>query len=343
VSAPILDYDHAVAGSWQARYTVPPPVSSDAESPGTTFGMMARTESATSPWSIWAVRIVVFSTALLACTVLLHRLLGMSTPLAMNLFAAGIIGAAIAFLLGIVGLADIWKRGVHGLVSALGSMALAAAIFAVPLSFLPAYLSVPPLNDVSTDTESPPRFAALAKARTGTANGVEYPKQRFASLQNAFYPDLRPFVIDRPLEEAYELALDAVRRLKFQVVTEDPPNPRIAKPGVIEAVDRTIVVGFYDDVVIRIGGDRQKSRIDIRSASRYGESDMGRNATRIRRVMKELQARLDATVAMTPGERLSQLRARSAKAKAVPKRKVTDPKTGKKTVSEPARKKAKYQ
>lgn len=288
--------------------------------------MNLKTEPAVGALSVWTMRVVLFSGALLLCTVLLHRLLGMSTPIALNLFAAGLAGAGIAFLLGAAALVNIWRRGVSGLVSALGGMAIAAGIFAVPLSFLPSYQSVPPLNDISTDLDNPPRFAALAKVRTGTANGPDYPRQRFAKLQGTFYPDVRPFVVDRPAEEAYELALDAMRRLKVQVVSEEPP--KAGRPGSIEAVDRTPIVGFYDDVAIRIGGDRQRARIDVRSASRYGTHDLGRNASRIRRITKELQARLDATVPAAGGDRISQLRTRYSKT-AVPKRLKGDPKATK--------------
>jgi hypothetical protein len=279
--------------------------------------MIFKTQPAT--FGTWSMRVALFSGALLVFTVLLHRLLGMSTPIALNLFTAGFAGGIVAVLLAVAALVEIWRTGRSGLMSAFGSVAVVLTVFAGPLLFLPTYLNLPALNDVSTDLQSPPPFMTLARLRTGSANGAQYPAERFAKLQATYYPDLRPFAVDRSAEEAHELAVDALKRLKFQIISEEAPGQTPARPGWIEAVDRTPVVGFYDDVIVRVQGDKARARIDVRSASRYGGHDMGRNATRVRRIMKELQARLDATIPAAPGDRISQLRSRHLKA-AVPKR-----------------------
>ena len=69
--------------------------------------------------------------------------------------------------------------------------------------------------------------------------------------------------------------------------------------GQIEAVDRTLVLGFSDDIVVRVGGRDGQAKIDVRSASRYGRHDFGRNAERIRGFLRELHARLDAGEALS--------------------------------------------
>ena len=114
------------------------------------------------------------------------------------------------------------------------------------------------------------------------------------------YPDIRPVVVARSAAETFEVLEETVRRLRWDVVATEAPQGR-GKPGTIEAVERTLVLGFYDDIVIRIDGDQRETRIDIRSASRYGQHDLGRNAARVRGFFKELQSRLEATV--TPGTR----------------------------------------
>jgi uncharacterized protein (DUF1499 family) len=55
----------------------------------------------------------------------------------------------------------------------------------------------------------------------------------------------------------------------------------VLEEGRIEATDTTMG-GTTDDIVIRIIWEEQGSRLDIRSKSRVGESDLGRNAARIR-------------------------------------------------------------
>ena len=180
-------------------------------------------------------------------------------------------------------------------------MLLPFIALAWPLTYVPAYLNLPPINDVSTDFADPPQFLALAKQRKGDANPVAYPGARFAAAQQKAYPELRSFVVDRPAEEAFELVEEAVRKLKWRVAASEPPaTGRGAKPGMLEATDTTLVVGFTDDIVVRVEGSVNRSRIDVRSASRYGAHDLGDNATRVRRFFAELQTRIDSTSPASP-------------------------------------------
>jgi uncharacterized protein (DUF1499 family) len=273
-------------------------------------------DSTAATFSKWTPRLGLFGGALLISGVLLHRLFGMSTPIALNLIKVSAVVASISLLIGAVALIDIWRRGRSGLAGTLIGMAVALAMLAWPVAFLPAFTSLPPINDVSTDLEAPPRFVALAKSRSNDGNGPEFPKERFARLQAAAYPDLKPLLVNRSSEEAFQLALDAVKRLKFQLVAEQPPELRpVPRPGWIEAVDRTLVFGFYDDVVIRIDGDRQRARIDVRSASRYGRHDLGSNAERTRRILRELQTRVEETVPSASARLERLVRGRAAVAK----------------------------
>jgi Protein of unknown function (DUF1499) len=103
------------------------------------------------------------------------------------------------------------------------------------------------------------------------------------------------------------------------IVSSEPPKGRVGQPGWIEVVDRTFILGFTDDVVIRVDGDANNARIDVRSASRYGSHDFGRNAQRVRRIPKEVQAQVEATIPNADGQRPYRLRGRGLKAP-VPKR-----------------------
>ena len=62
-----------------------------------------------------------------------------------------------------------------------------------------------------------------------------------------------------------------------------------AGEGRIEATDTTAWWGFKDDVVIRITAEGEGSRLDIRSMSRVGKSDIGKNAERIRKCLAALK------------------------------------------------------
>jgi uncharacterized protein (DUF1499 family) len=261
-----------------------------------------------TPLALWSRRIALFSLQVVLLALVLHRLWSLPTPVALNLFLAGLVGAALALLLGLAALVVIWRRGRGGAWSAAGGVLVSLLLFAVPAASVPFFLELPRMNDVTTDAQVPPRFVAAARLRPAGANPVAYRGAEFARMQAAAYPDIRPLVISRSATETFEILGETVRRLRWEIVAEKAPQGK-DKPGYIEAVDRTLVLGFYDDVIVRVDGDQRESRIDIRSASRFGDHDLGRNAARIRGFFKELQARLEATV--SPGSsRLGRRRAR---------------------------------
>ena len=86
-------------------------------------------------------------------------------------------------------------------------------------------------------------------------------------------------------------ALTAQNTLGVEAVHAVPPDFILTQ---IEAVARTPIMGFRDDVAIRIRPDDDGSKIDVRSASRYGRHDFGGNASRIRSLLEDIEARADS-------------------------------------------------
>jgi Protein of unknown function (DUF1499) len=260
--------------------------------------MIALSQPTIAPLARWSSRLALFSASVVLTAAALHRLASFPTPATLNLFMLGLAGAGLGVLVGVVALVQIWRRGYAGTWTATGGLVLGLTLLAFPLAYLPAALTLPAINDITTDWADPPRFVALAKGRGEDSNGPAYPGEQFALAQQQAYPDLRTFTIDRPANEVFELVVDAVRGrrgLGWKVASEEPPNLKTSKPGVVEASERTMILGFTDDVVVRVMGAGGGTRVDARSASRYGQHDFGQNATRIRRLFRELQARLEAT------------------------------------------------
>jgi hypothetical protein len=247
-----------------------------------------------APLARWSCRIALFSVSLLLVGLVLHRATSFSTAVAMNLFLVGYAGAAVAMLVGAVALVQIWRTGFSGAGSMAVGIMLPLLAFAPPVGYAIAHHDLPHINDVTTDVASPPRFAVLAKRPDG-ANSSAYPGSRFSELQVKAYPDLRTLIMERSAEEAFELVEEAVRKLRWRVVAAEPPTGRPLKSGTLEATDQTLIVGFTDDIVIRVEGSPTRSRIDVRSASRYGTSDFGQNAARVRKFLADVQARAEAT------------------------------------------------
>ena len=257
----------------------------------------------------WTTRIALFSVSLALVALLAHRFGPMPTLTAFNLVIVAFAGAVLALLCGIASAAYIWRAGCAGGVRTTFGIALALALLSWPLAFIPAYRSLPAINDLSTDAASPPKFTELVKLRGPGTNTATYPVV-YAKLQAESYPDLKPMLIDRPVEETFEIAREAIFRQKMTIVREEAPVGQPIKPGIIEAVDRTLIFGLYDDIAVRVDGDATRSRIDLRSASRFGRHDLGRNAERLRRLMREIVARLEATIPSASGERYVKWRKR---------------------------------
>jgi uncharacterized protein (DUF1499 family) len=142
-----------------------------------------------------------------------------------------------------------------------------------------------PIHDVSTDTSNPPQYVAVMPARNSVQHGnsTTY-DDKTAKTQREIYPDITPVNLDVPPAQAFDRALAAARGFGWEIVASDPTQGRI------EATATTLWFGFKDDVVIRITPQGSGSRVDVRSLSRIGESDVGANAKRIRTYVSKLKA-----------------------------------------------------
>jgi uncharacterized protein (DUF1499 family) len=245
--------------------------------------------------SRWATRAALFAFGLFVSAAFLFRLFGMPTPVAYNLVIVALAVAVLSIVFAIVAAGIIWRTGRPGTARVLFAVCLSLGLLMVPLVFVMWVRDYPLINDVTTDVANPPAFVAVANLRGPGDNRVAY-RARLAEEQLIAYPDIKPMQIARPTEEAYALVVDAVKRLKMDIVREEPPDPEAGTPGAIEAVDRTLILGLYEDIAIRVAGDGESARVDIRSASRFGRADMGNNAEGVRELIAEIQARVDATM-----------------------------------------------
>ncbi|MDQ2664582.1 MAG: DUF1499 domain-containing protein [Gemmatimonadota bacterium] len=141
----------------------------------------------------------------------------------------------------------------------------------------------PPIHDITTDTNDPPQFVDVLPLRAGARNSAVYKGGRVAALQHAAYPDIAPVDLMIAPAAAFTKALAAANAMGWAIVASD------SSAGRIEATATTRVFRFKDDVVIRIRPRDGGSRLDIRSVSRIGGSDLGKNASRIREFMLRLR------------------------------------------------------
>lgn len=185
-------------------------------------------------------------------------------------FRAGMSLIRWGFWLALGGLAvcqvlllNAWRGGRRLPRLALAGWLLALPAVLVPLGWQRARLTVPMHNDYTTDPQDPPAFTVTPK--NGPSSGA---------------PGLEPKILEATEEQAFERALQTAQLSGWEIVR--------AEDGVIEAVATTFWFGFKDDVVIRVRPANGMSRVDVRSASRVGKSDLGANARRIKAYLRKL-------------------------------------------------------
>ena len=236
-------------------------------------------EIRTSRLAVWSSRLAIFALPVLLLAILLHRAGAIEYHAALALLIAVLLIALAALMLAMAALIVIWNDGLKGLGSAMLAGVLAAAILAYPAFEILRGAALPAINDISTDTADPPRFHSIAVLRPRSANPVRYAGGEAIDLQKKFYPAVRSLEFDAEADEIFGVILALVQRSGWQLVDNIGPAPN--RDGVIEAVARTAIMGFREDISIRVRKAGNIVRVDLRSASRYGQRDFGTNARRI--------------------------------------------------------------
>ena len=236
------------------------------------------------------------------------------------------IFAATAALLGL--LATLILRRVKTGLLAVAALLLGLGTFIWPYMLLQGARAVPPIHDVATNPMHAPRFIALAKIRAKAPNGLDYggggthiaqeeqaalaqflsspagrknPRHKeiandcktwgpicLTAVQHAYYPDIRPLQAPGIAPQAaFKAALKAARAMGWEI---DDADPSI---GHIEATATTVWFGFKDDIAINVMPDNTGSVINVRSESRLGLSDLGKNARRVRAYLKRAAYQLN--------------------------------------------------
>jgi uncharacterized protein (DUF1499 family) len=203
---------------------------------------------------------------------------GLSTALRIVIPAVLVLGI-IAVLLSLVGFCRPGSRGI-----AIAGLALGFIAAGMPAMNI-AIAQRSPIHDVTTDTGNPLQFVAVLplRAEAKAANSTDY-DAKTAQLQKEAYPDIGPLHLDLPPAQAFDRALAAARGMGWEIVSTDPAQGRI------EATATTFWFGFKDDVVVRIAAAGNGSRVDVRSLSRIGKSDVGANARRVRDYLAKVKA-----------------------------------------------------
>ncbi|TMJ62091.1 MAG: DUF1499 domain-containing protein [Alphaproteobacteria bacterium] len=236
----------------------------------------------------WARNLAVFSVVAVLVSIMIVRFGFLEMKPALATFFGALACAGLSMLVGLAAFVAIWQNGSRGMSRILLAFLIDAVVLAYPAYLAAQYRKLPAIHDITTDPIDPPRFDALARLRTGEGtNPAVYAGLYSAEQQRTAYPDIETVELDLPVQRAYEVTRELVTKRKWLVIDERAPQPS-RRFGRIEAVARTPIMGFREDLSIRVTPDGDGSRVDIRSASRYFESDFGSNAARISKLIDDI-------------------------------------------------------
>ncbi|MGB6535722.1 MAG: DUF1499 domain-containing protein [Xanthobacteraceae bacterium] len=266
---------------------------------------MARRRIAEEPVSrlaVWSRRLALFSLAATLVAIVIVRSGALDIVPALSTVAGALTLAVFAMLLAFGAGIFIWRDGLRGLRQAVSAVLIALALIAYPSYLAVQDYHLPAIYDVTTDPIDPPQFDRIARLRPRDANPIAYQGLYAAELQHRAYPDIQPEDTSASPQTAFDVAMKVMTKRRWRIVNARPPReagaerlPDLqalpgapARDGVIEAVARSLILGFPEDVVVRIRPTSDGTRIDVRSASRYGHSDFGSNAARVRGLIADI-------------------------------------------------------
>jgi len=179
----------------------------------------------------------------------------------------------------------------------LGIFAMAAALFAgsagmVPMKMRELVQNNPFIHEITTDFIDPP--AIIAAANLSRKNPAEYKgeervrnsEQTVAEAQREAFPGIEPKFVVGTVDENAEIVRRVIEAMDMEILSNAPTDDG----WLIEATYTSRWFGFIDDFVVRLRQEGAMTRIDVRSKSRVGGSDLGANARRVQEFIERLEA-----------------------------------------------------
>jgi len=250
-------------------------------------------EEPPSRLAVWARRLAVFSLAVALLAIGIERADLLEIVPVLVTFGAALVLALLAILFAVASFVALWRNGGPGFAQTMTAVLIGAGLLAYPGYLGYKGYTLPAIKDITTDPIDPPRFDVVARLRP--PNSSIYPGLATAELQKEAWPDIEPLLVTVGAKAAFDSTIAIINKRKWRIVDARAPQP--GREGHIEAIARTPVMGFRDDVVVRIRAVRDGARIDVRSASRYGSSDFGTNAARVLALIDDID---DATSVEKP-------------------------------------------
>lgn len=246
----------------------------------------------------WSLRFSLFAAFTAVLSVLGHRFDLVNFQPALLGLAMGTVLAVMAIVLGLIGTWRAVRAKKADIASTTAGSTLGLLVAIPVLTAILNGIGAPLIHDITTDLEHPPEFVEIKTLRESTHNSLDrLEPEDLADVQKQHYPDLKTLVINRSAEDVFNLVVALVKNRDWKVAVIS------AATGRIEATDVTPMMGFKDDIVIRVQAMGNQTRIDMRSASRVGKGDLGVNANRIQLFFADLSRLINTQSDRDPVEK----------------------------------------
>lgn len=211
---------------------------------------------------------------------------------ALPVLAAG----GVSLLAGVA--AAVMKEGGAAVLAIIAAL-VAGGAGLIPIKMKASFEANPFIHEVTTDFDNPPAIIEakdLPRKNPAEYRGADPVPQRtdgqtVAEAQREAFPDIVPIIVSADLAAATAAAKNVVTGMGMEILADGPANATAGGGWRIEAVATSQWFGFKDDFVVRLAPiEDGKTRVDLRSKSRVGGSDLGANAARAREFSKRFNA-----------------------------------------------------
>ncbi len=232
----------------------------------------------TSKWAVWSRRIGALALPVAAIPVLLHRLRVITSDDFLIIEAVALGLAVLAVFAALVAFARLWVTGDRGwgrasIAFVFGILCLAPAAY-----FAYLYVHQPSFADVTTDFANPPQLVSFVESRFTGPDARAKVEANFPNARSRSYPLTAP--------QMFDTISDLIDDRGWDVRATRTPQSEL-DTGQINAVVTTLL-GFQQEVAIRIAGNSDGTTIAVRSASLSNFPDFGENGARVEAFLLDL-------------------------------------------------------
>lgn len=246
----------------------------------------------TSKWAVWARRFGALALPLAVIPVVLHRahLISSDNFVVVEMVAMGVAAAAV--LMALVAFARLWVTGDQGWGRATVAFVFGGICLLPATYFAWLALTIPASADVSTNFPESPQLVSFVESR------FIGPDER--ARVEAAYPNARPRTYPIEAPQMFEVIEQLVEAQGWD------PRARRAPLGPLDAGQVNAVVttllGFSQEVAVRITGSADGATVDMRSASLSSFPDFGENGQRVEAFLLELDNQVTLMLRNAPAQ-----------------------------------------